>query len=451
MAASRADPDIPRNAPCPCGSGRKYKHCHLAGDEAKRRDGRERPAVHEIDERLVADMQRYAARRFSGIWQATLDVFEDLEQEVQLASPWSVYGATVDGRAVVDWYLIEKGRYLSAEERGWLGAQQRSWLTIWEVTDVEAGKSVSVHDLLTGEDRNVHEVKGSRVLVRRDAVLGRVVDHDGISVFCGLYPSQLSPLDAAEVVRTVRAKLRRKTPPPPQRLRDEAIARFMIAQWQDAVATMTLRAHVPPRLANLDGDELLLTTDVFGFPPARRAEVGWRLKTVEGVEQPEEDESTLVFLRGARSARETDDRTVLGTATLGTGELRVETNSVERADALRSRVEMACQGLIVHERRDHPDPLAPRIVRSSDDPVEVEESASAREVARAFKHRHYQEWADHPLPALNGKTPREAIRTASGRSVVETLLKHFENHEEHAPPDVRFDFNSIRRELGLPL
>jgi preprotein translocase subunit SecA len=34
-AASRIDPGdpstwgkVPRNAPCPCGTGRKYKHCH---------------------------------------------------------------------------------------------------------------------------------------------------------------------------------------------------------------------------------------------------------------------------------------------------------------------------------------------------------------------------------------------------------------------------------------
>ncbi len=30
---------IPRNAPCPCGSGKKYKHCHLGKDfeEVKRK------------------------------------------------------------------------------------------------------------------------------------------------------------------------------------------------------------------------------------------------------------------------------------------------------------------------------------------------------------------------------------------------------------------------------
>jgi len=27
-APIRAEPKIGRNAPCPCGSGKKYKHCH---------------------------------------------------------------------------------------------------------------------------------------------------------------------------------------------------------------------------------------------------------------------------------------------------------------------------------------------------------------------------------------------------------------------------------------
>lgn len=32
--------EIGRNDPCHCGSGKKYKQCHLAADEAKARDAR---------------------------------------------------------------------------------------------------------------------------------------------------------------------------------------------------------------------------------------------------------------------------------------------------------------------------------------------------------------------------------------------------------------------------
>ncbi|MBN2398501.1 MAG: SEC-C domain-containing protein [Deltaproteobacteria bacterium] len=29
-------PDLGRNDPCWCGSGKKYKHCHMESDEKKR-------------------------------------------------------------------------------------------------------------------------------------------------------------------------------------------------------------------------------------------------------------------------------------------------------------------------------------------------------------------------------------------------------------------------------
>jgi hypothetical protein len=32
--------ELRRNDPCHCGSGKKYKQCHLAADEAKARDAR---------------------------------------------------------------------------------------------------------------------------------------------------------------------------------------------------------------------------------------------------------------------------------------------------------------------------------------------------------------------------------------------------------------------------
>jgi SEC-C motif len=34
-----------RNDPCPCGSGKKYKQCHLGADEAKSRQVREKAAA----------------------------------------------------------------------------------------------------------------------------------------------------------------------------------------------------------------------------------------------------------------------------------------------------------------------------------------------------------------------------------------------------------------------
>jgi hypothetical protein len=63
---------------------------------------------------------------------------------------------------------------------------------------------------------------------------------------------------------------------------------------------------------------------------------------------------------------------------------------------------------------------------------------------------HYEGWADHPLPALAGKTPRDAVRSAGGRAAVDLLLKDFEYQESRLSPEARFEFSEIRKELGLP-
>ena len=74
------------------------------------------------------------------------------------------------------------------------------------------------------------------------------------------------------------------------------------------------------------------------------------------------------------------------------------------------------------------------------------EPASPEEerVVAEFKARHYADWADRPLPALKGRTPRECARTAAGRRMVDLLLKDME-HREHRSPGQSFDFSTIRR------
>ena len=66
-----------------------------------------------------------------------------------------------------------------------------------------------------------------------------------------------------------------------------------------------------------------------------------------------------------------------------------------------------------------------------------------------FKEQHYSDWVDHPLPALAGRTPREATRSKSGRDEVNQLLKEMEHLEERAPTGSRFAFSKLRHELGL--
>jgi hypothetical protein len=60
-------------------------------------------------------------------------------------------------------------------------------------------------------------------------------------------------------------------------------------------------------------------------------------------------------------------------------------------------------------------------------------------------------WVDEKIPALDGKTPREALRTPEGKKKVEELLKDFENIEERKRREGEpyIDIDVLRRILNL--
>ena len=273
-----------------------------------------------------------------------------------------MYGYHIDGRPVVDWYLAKRAQSFSSRERDWLEAQRHAWMGLWKVTAVEPGRSVTLRDHLSREERCVQEATASKTLVEGDTVLARVVDHGDTSVFCGLYPRSLPSIEAAEVVRRAQGRLRRRSAIPIERLRDEAFGRYLIARWEDAVDELDERHSILPQLYNTDGEPLLVTVDHFIFDPARRADLLARLASIDGIGDPEDDrrgrEICFGVSRAGNQMHAGWDSTLVGSIRVADGTVKVETNSIERADELRRRVEVACSDLLRHRAREHADPLA---------------------------------------------------------------------------------------------
>jgi hypothetical protein len=453
--AGRAGPKPGRNAPCPCGSGRKYKKCCLARDRERSSQERSREEVDDLDGRLAYELTEFAWARFGSQWRRFARDFADVPQIAQLVVPWSIYHYRVEGQSVLEAYLEEGPRRLSDVERGWLEAQQAAWLSLWEVSEVEPGVSITLRDLLTDETRYVHEVGGSQGLVARDVLLARIVDHDTGSFLCGLHPRPLLPAAAAEVERRARGRLRRKRAVPVERLRDEAFGRYLIKRWQEAVEDFDVayaaRQTALPEVQNSDGDPLIVTIDHFDIAPGARASVEAHLASLSGEEPPDADESPPVFtfLRPGNPRYKSWDNTIVGHGRLFDTTLQLETNSQARADTLRARVEAVCGDLISHRAREHADPVSAKAAPVELDAAAELSSPEAERLILDFKRRHYADWPDQPLPALGGRTAREAIRTAQGRRDVDVLLKEMEHLEQSAAGGVAFDFAEIRRELGL--
>lgn len=372
--------------------------------------------------------------------------FADPLHTPALFMSWTVYQFEVDGRPIVEWFLDAKTRRLSSKARTWLYAQREAWLSMWEVIDVVPGSRITLKDLLTGEQRTIVEKSASEQLVHRDVILGRITNYEQLSLLCGVHPHRLPTMHAAAVVDKVRRRLRRKTAVPVERLRPDKIGRYMIKHWEAAVEDFTVSRSTPPQLHNTDGDELLLTVDHYTIQPGGRKSVEQALANLDGAVPPERGQKECVYT----FLREGDDdwqSTVVGRARLHKQTLRLETNSVARANALRKVVEAASRTWIAHTVREHADPVSGHGVQAS--PVIQAPNDDANQLIREFKDKHYANWLDHPVSALRGKTPRQAAQTKTGRKQVELLLKDMENREAQVPAEQRFDHSQLRQQLGL--
>ena len=68
---------------------------------------------------------------------------------------------------------------------------------------------------------------------------------------------------------------------------------------------------------------------------------------------------------------------------------------------------------------------------------------------RAMMNQHYAAWVDDKLPALQGKTPREAVRTKAGKEKVEALIQDIERTEQGVGGYDASIVADLRKRLGL--
>jgi hypothetical protein len=143
-----------------------------------------------------------------------------------------------------------------------------------------------------------------------------------------------------------------------------------------------------------------------------------------------------------------------GSLAIENNKLRLETNSEDRLQRGRRLLEKNAGDWLKHleDQVDSFDDMKRRLMSdSSDRPARRVPTKEESEILRRYKQEHYAHWADEPLPALSGRTPREAVHTREGRMEVENLLRLFENEEERERKagEPAIDFSSLRADLGL--
>lgn len=202
-----------------------------------------------------------------------------------------------------------------------------------------------------------------------------------------------------------------------------------------------------------DGELMVLCKDTWRIREGTRDAVLARLGEL-GFDM--ESDKAITSFRWIRENASTDPLPTvhLGTVTVTGDEVAVETRSRERHAELKKRVVETLDSLVEHvnsEERDQAElfeemNLAGGKVQEDLEPIPAHVQ---QQVMREFVARHDATWPDIAVPALGDKTPREAVKTAKGRSAVEALLRDMEFRTHGSPMEGVYDFDELRKALGL--
>jgi len=443
-----------RNDPCPCGSGKKYKKCCMMKDKARQyqdavlhaHQGGVEKAIAWLSRRFGDEMDAWMTEDwFDGVdmedvgnlSQDEVEMMEINAMEMMLAE-----GSWVreSGEEVVfmDQVLGRGGPLMSAEQRQYLQTLQQVPLRLWEVTEVSPGVGLALTDCLDEtQAREVREKSASTQLKQWDVI--------------GALPVQ-TPAGHWELSGAIYHIPRNHVAAVKQRIEHEAemategeeqtaISRAITSEWLHLL--LKPEPFMPQIMDAATGEPMMLITEHYQVKDWDA--LADRLSRVSDVEGDRKQGWTR-FL-----ALDKDMTRSLAAINIGKQKNRIElfTKSRKGADEQQTWFENLAGDTVRHLTREMGDPLS-LLARG-----EGEKAASApdvpadilRKIEHDFKRKHYAGWPDESLPALDGVTPREAVKTPAGRKVVIGLLKDFENSEARC--DHPFDFGFLWKELGL--
>jgi hypothetical protein len=411
--AEQAPVRIGRNEPCWCGSGRKFKHCHLG-----------QPQKFELPDRVgwlcrkaVAYLERRGGVAPEHVYQLAVVRADgdDSEEAVDraFADPM-IMDVALHEAGWFDRFIEERGALLPDDE----AILARTWTfvdrTLYEVVETKPGKSMTVRDLRSAELVQVRERTFSRQTRIGQVVCGRAVPdgetHQFIGGIFGVATGEERDLldlldggDETEILEWLAAKSR------------------------------------PPRLSTREGEDMRVCKVALetGDPDVAR-EVLDRFYDPNGEGQWTESHE---LGNGESISRATIE--------LHGSVITIETLSEPRVERVLKVLLAEIDGTVVSDDRRDFDPSVPP-PGPRQPPMSMEDPA-VKETLRTFIAERERIWCDEEIPALGGLTPRQAAADPVGREALDRLLGEYGSYvdPDTDPELVAQHPDRLRRLLGI--
>ncbi|MCF6354749.1 MAG: MbcA/ParS/Xre antitoxin family protein [Candidatus Polarisedimenticolaceae bacterium] len=403
----------------------------------------------------------------------------DPETEPELDTvflPWFLFN-WIPGNAEVDaakhlpemqvamHYLKRKGPQVDSFHRRFIEEACSQPYSFFQVTDADPDRSLLLKDILLGREVTVHEHQASTILHRGDAIFTRIITMDDVSIMVGGAPAIIPPRYLNDLIG-MRERMAEVSPGFGRELLEEydIELRSLYYEIREEIYNPPL-----PQMQNTDGDPLQLTKLYYGLQCTPRealdALASLSMMDVDELisegkfnEQGELTSIEFPWLKKGNAQQKSWDNTVMGHITINDGQLTVDVNSQQRADAVKRKItrrlgeravfrNAVIQSVekMLEDSQDNPAAMLGKAEPDDDLMAHPEIQEKIKEMA----DRHWKEWLDSPIPALKDQTPRDAAKSSIGRERLEALLLQFEQRVAGDAQPFAPDVDALRRSLGL--
>ncbi|MDA2992309.1 MAG: SEC-C metal-binding domain-containing protein [Actinomycetota bacterium] len=383
-----------RNERCWCGSGRKYKVCHLNREQVPLEDRvgwLYRKAATDVMDGEFGPLMLACARERA----AYSDSPEALDRALH-EDPLVLDVVLFEGGAFED-FLALRGHLLPGDERSlaeqWLLVER----SVHEVVAVRPGEGMTVRDVRTGDICEVSELSASSMVRVGEFYCGRIVPvGDTMQIFGGMEPLSLIERDRLVTL-----------------LDDEP-------DPVDLVAFLS-RRFAPPVLNNTEGEPMLLCDATLRVtdPEALAAGLDETYERVEG-------DGDGVWLEHVVTDAV---RRIRAHLELREDQLHIHANSENRFERVLKVIRaLDPSAELLAKTRQTVDEIADLEKLSGSPPAGLLDPGTSPEVAAALEEmvRNFEEaWLDQEIPALSGHPPRDCAADPTRRPDLIRLLDTF--------------------------
>lgn len=476
---------VGRNDPCLCGSGKKYKKCCLtdqlnevstSGDFVWRK-------IRKLDDVLNGKILKYFSSKYRdlmGAAWAEFHVFNDDRPEIDIKSPvficaflpWLLYNWVPDDAdvnidtdlsvPVAEAYLCLYNNILSRSEKDFIVENLKSHYSYYEILSIVKGHSLRIRDILRNREFTIHEKAGSESASLGYVLMARVVTIPECNVFCGVYPFNLPTQFTIDAVRMKQHYQNGDW-------KDEDLWSFgaeirklflqVLTAWQNPKT---------PKITNTDGEDMLPSKLFFDLHCScevafdKLATLGTPTSTKEellrdDVTYSEDGSICEVFLSWIAPSNKSNkslNSIVFASMKISNNKLVVDVNSQERAEKAKTEICKLMGELVSYKTMEITSiESAIKNPPGKSKIIDLNKNPEAKKAMQKIHEQHWRDWLDMDIPALDGKTPKEAAKTKSGKERLEALFSDFhqrnlakkESDSQQMPVDLAF----LRKELDM--